>query len=65
MNNRHSNSECVDILSAKEIEKILFISKVHSEQLDRIIKSKSKLVVYLSIFYGTIIILGLVYLIVK
>ncbi|MFZ1520224.1 MAG: hypothetical protein WAU11_15710 [Ignavibacteriaceae bacterium] len=62
MSDKHSNSECENILSAKEIEKNLFNSKEHSEQLDRIIKSKGKLVVYLSIIYGAIIFLGLVYL---
>lgn len=65
MSDCHSNSECENILSAKEIEKNLFNSKEHSEQLDRIIKSKGKLVVYLSIIYGAIIALGLIYLFVN
>jgi len=63
MSDCHSNYE--NILSAKEIEKNLFNSKEHSEQLDKIIKSKGKLVVYLSIIYGAIIFLGLVYLFVN
>jgi len=62
MSDRHSNSERENILSADTIEKNLFNSKEHSEQLDRIIKSKGKVVVYLSIIYGAIIFLGLVYL---
>jgi hypothetical protein len=62
MNDCHSNSECENILSADTIEKNLFNSKEHSEQLDRIIKSKGKLVVYLSIIYGIIIAAGLIYL---
>jgi hypothetical protein len=62
MSDRHSNSECENILSAEEIEENLFKSNEHSDQLDRIVKSKGKLVVYLSIIYGAIIALGLIYL---
>ena len=62
MSDRHSNSECENILSAKEIEENIFKSNEHSEQLDKIVKSKGKLVVYLSIIYGVIITLGLIYL---
>jgi|WetSurMetagenome_2_1015567.scaffolds.fasta_scaffold432227_2 hypothetical protein len=65
MSDRHSNSECEKILSSSEIENNFFSSKEHSEQLDRIIKSKGKLVVYLSIIYGVIIFLGLIYLFVS
>jgi hypothetical protein len=65
MSDCHSNSECENILSADTIEKNLFNNKEHSEQLDRIIKSKGKLVVYLSIIYGAIIFLGLVYIIIS
>ena len=62
MSDRHSNSECENILSPKEIEKNLFNSKEHTEQLDTIIKSKGKLVVYLSIIYGAAMLVGLIYL---
>jgi hypothetical protein len=65
MSDRHSNSECENILSADGIEKNLLINKEHSEQLDRIIKSKGKLVVYLSIIYGLIIAAGLFYLFIR
>lgn len=62
MSDRHSNSECENILSAEEIEESIFKTNEHSEQLDKIVKSKGKLVVYLSIIYGAIIALGLIYL---
>lgn len=65
MNDHHSNSECDNILSADMIEKNLFNNKEHSEQLDRIIKSKGKLVVYLSIIYGAISLAGLIYLLIS
>ena len=65
MSERHSNSDCENILSAKGIEKNLLNSKEHSEQLDRIIRSKGKLVVYLSIIYGAISAVGLIYLLIS
>ena len=64
MSDYHLNSDCENILSANGIEKNLFNSKEHSEQLDRIIKSKGKLVVYLSIIYGAITAVGLIYLLI-
>ena len=62
MSDRHSNSECENTLSsdAIEINKINF--KEYTEQLDKIIASKGKLVVYLSIIYGAIVLAGLIYL---
>jgi hypothetical protein len=62
MNDHHSNSECDNILSADMIEKNLFNNKEHSEQLDGIIRSKGKLVVYLSIIYGAMLAVGLIYI---
>lgn len=62
MSDYHSGSECEKILSSGEIENNYFNSRDHSEQLDRIIKAKGRLVVYLSIIYGAIIFFGLVYL---
>lgn len=62
MSDRHSNSECENILSSNQIEKNLISTKEHSDQLDQIIKSKGKLVVYLSIIYGAIIAGGLIYI---
>ncbi len=59
MSDRHSNSERENILSAKEIENTFFDSKEYSEQLTEIVTSKGKLVVYLSIIYGAIILAGL------
>ena len=61
MSDRHSNSERENILSAKEIENTFFDSKEYSEQLTEIVTSKGKLVVYLSIIYGAIILAGLIY----
>ena len=61
MSERHSNSEWESILSAEEIGNNLFDSKEHSEQLTEIVTSKGKLVVYLSIIYGAIILAGLIY----
>lgn len=65
MSDCHSNSECENILSSGRIENNFFSSKEHSEQLDKIIRSKGKLVVYLSIIYGVMILVGLIYLFVK
>jgi|GEM_PF-2016481 len=62
MNDTHSNSEQDNILSKDEIEKNLRNKKEHFEQIDWIIKSKGKLVVYLSIIYGSIVLTGLIYL---
>jgi hypothetical protein len=62
MNDTHSNSEQDNILSKDEIEKNLRNKKEHFEQIDWIIKSKGKLVVYLSIIYGYIVLTGLIYL---
>lgn len=62
MSDRHSNSECKNILSGEEINKNLFKDSEHFEQLDKIVKAKGKLVVYLSIIYGAIIALALLYL---
>lgn len=62
MNDTHSNSEQDNILSKDEIEKNLRNKKEHFEQIDWIIKSKGKLVVYLSIIYGVIVLTGLIYL---
>ena len=65
MSDHHSNFECENILSADMIGKNLFNNKEHSEQLDRIIRSKGKLVVYLSIIYGAISTAGLIYLLIS
>ncbi|MEO8232487.1 MAG: hypothetical protein ABI638_09395 [Ignavibacteriota bacterium] len=62
MSDHHSNSECENILYCNEIEKSLISTKEHSDQLDHIIKSKGKLVVYVSIIYGAIIAIGLIYI---
>lgn len=62
MKNHHSNSELDNILSTEEIENNLTNKKEHFEQLDWIIKSKAKLIVYLSIIYGVIVLIGLIYL---
>jgi hypothetical protein len=62
MNGTRSNSEQDNILSKDEIEKNLRNKKEHFEQIDWIIKSKGKLVVYLSIIYGSIVLTGLIYL---
>lgn len=61
MSDRHSNSERKNILFAKEIENTFFDSKEYSEQLTEIVTSKGKLVVYLSIIYGAIILAGFLY----
>ena len=65
MSDRHSNSECVNILSADEIENNLIDTSEHTSQLDKIIISKGKLIVYLSIIYGAISTAGLIYLIIS
>jgi len=51
----HSNSSCENILPADMIEKNLTYNKEYSEQLDKIITSKDKMIVYLSIIYGVIL----------
>ena len=61
MSEHHSNSDNDDILSIKEIEKKVSNNTEYSEQLTKIIKSKGKLVVYLSIIYGAIIVAGFIY----
>ena len=62
MSDYHSNSECENILSADMIGKDLINNSEHSEQLDKIVTLKGKLVVYLSIIYGAISVAGLIYL---
>ncbi len=64
MSDRHSNSECENILSANEIEKNLSDELEYTSQLDKIIISKGKLIVYLSIIYGAISAAGLIYLLI-
>ena len=64
MSDRHSNSECENILSANEIEKNLSDDSDYISQLDKIIISKGKLIVYLSIIYGVISAAGLIYLLI-
>ena len=61
MSDCHSNSEYENILSADMIGKDLINNRGHSEQLDKIISLKGKLVVYLSIIYGATIAAGLIY----
>lgn len=61
MSDRHSNSECENILSADEIENNLFDNSDHTIQLNKIVISKGKLIVYLSIIYGAISAAGLIY----
>lgn len=65
MSDRHSNSECENILSANEIEKNLSDELEYTSQLDKIIISKGKLIVYLSIIYGAISAAGLIYLLIS
>jgi hypothetical protein len=65
MSDRHSNSECGNILSADEIEKNLIDNSEYTSQLDKIIISKGKLIVYLSIIYGAISAAGLIYLLIS
>lgn len=62
MKDLHSNSENDNNFSPGKIEKNLNNKKGHFEQLDWIIKSKGKLIVYLSIIYGVIVLIGLIYL---
>lgn len=64
MSDRHSNSECENILSADMIENNLINNSEHASQLNKIIISKGKLIVYLSIIYGAISAAGLIYLII-
>ena len=64
MSDRHSNSECENILSANEIENNLIDTSEYISQLDKIIISKGKLIVYLSIIYGAISAAGLIYLLI-
>ena len=52
MSDHHSNSECENILSAKQIEKNMFNSKEHFDLLDWISKSIDKLFLYLSFIEG-------------
>ena len=61
MSDCHSNSECENILSADEIENNLFDNSDHTIQLNKIVISKGKLIVYLSIIYGVISAAGLIY----
>jgi len=61
MSDRHSNSECENILFADEIENNLFDNSDHTLQLNKIVISKGKLIVYLSIIYGAISAAGLIY----
>ena len=62
MSDRHSDSESENILSADEIGKDLIGNLEYNSQLDKIIISKGKLIVYLSIIYGAISAAGLIYL---
>ena len=62
MNDRHSNSEYDNILFDSMIEKDLVANKEYSEQLDKIVILKGKLVVYLSIIYGATVAAGLIFL---
>ena len=62
MSVRHSNSEHENILSADMIENNLINNSEYTSQLDKIVISKGKLIVYLSITYGVISAAGLVYL---
>lgn len=64
MSDRHSNSERENILCAREIESSFFEKEEHSEQLTEIVTSKGKLVVYLSIIYGLLILAGLIYFVI-
>ena len=64
MSDRHSNSECENILSADEIENNLIDNSEYTSQLDKIVTSKGKLIVYLSIIYGVISAAGLIYLLI-
>jgi hypothetical protein len=65
MSDRHSNSECENILSADEIGNNLIYNSDYISQLDKIIISKGKLIVYLSIIYGAISAAGLIYLLIS
>jgi hypothetical protein len=64
MSDRHSDSEHENILSADAIESSLINNIEYSSQLDKLVISKGKLIVYLSIFYGAISATGLIYLII-
>ena len=64
MSDRHSNSERENILSANEIENNLIDNSEYISQLDKIVISKGKLIVYLSIIYGAISAAGLIYLLI-
>ncbi len=55
----HPNSNCGNIFSTLIIEKNLINNKEYIEQQDKIINSKGKLIVYLSIIYGAIVAAGL------
>ena len=61
MSDCHSNSEYENILSADEIENNLFDNSDHTIQLNKIVISKGKLIVYLSIIYGVLSAAGLIY----
>ncbi len=65
MSDRHSNSESENILSVDGIEKNLIDNSEYTSQLDKIVISKGKLIVYLSIIYGLIIAAGLIYLLIS
>ncbi len=64
MSDRHSDSECENILSADMIENNSIDNLEYTSQLDKIIISKGKLIVYLSIIYGAISAAGLIYLLI-
>ena len=64
MCDHHSSIECEYILPTFMIEKNLIYNKEYIEQRDKIVTSKGKLVVYLSIIYGAISAAGLIYLLV-
>jgi hypothetical protein len=65
MCDHHSSLECENILPTFMIEKNLINNKEHVEQRDKIVVSKGKLVVYLSIIYGVMLAVGLIYLFVN
>ncbi len=62
MSDRYSKSEFGTLLPDQKTETESIKENEYSEQLDRIIKLKGKLVVYLSIIYGAIVFLAMVYL---
>ncbi|HQI39647.1 MAG: hypothetical protein B6D44_15945 [Ignavibacteriales bacterium UTCHB2] len=62
MSDRYSKSEFGTLSPDQKAETESIKENEYSEQLDRIIKLKGKLVVYLSIIYGAIVFLAMVYL---